>query len=53
MNALRRWTVPTGAAIFYENNHGLLGEKENVVASKIPDRDHILGSIKEFLGTGR
>ena len=26
---------------------------ENVVASRIPDRDAILGSIKEFLGTGR
>ena len=44
---------PYGSGEFYEYIHGLLGEKENVVASKIPDRDHILGSIKEFLGTGR
>ena len=28
-------------------------EKKNVVASRIPDRDAILKSIKEFLGTGR
>jgi hypothetical protein len=28
-------------------------EHENVVASRIPDRDAILGSIKEFLSTGR
>src|SRR4051794_22117658 len=44
---------PYGSGEFYEYIHGLLGEKQNVVASKIPDRDHILGSIKEFLGTGR
>jgi uncharacterized sporulation protein YeaH/YhbH (DUF444 family) len=44
---------PYGSGEFYEYIHGLLGEKENVVASKIPDREHILGSIKEFLGTGR
>jgi sporulation protein YhbH len=44
---------PYGSGEFYEYIHGLLGEKENVVASKIPDRDSILNSIKEFLGTGR
>jgi hypothetical protein len=31
----------------------MLGQKENVVCSRIPDREAILGSIKEFLGTGR
>jgi len=31
----------------------MLGERKNVVASRIPDRDAILGSIKEFLATGR
>ena len=31
----------------------LKGDRENLVVSRIPDRDAILGSIKEFLGTGR
>jgi uncharacterized sporulation protein YeaH/YhbH (DUF444 family) len=44
---------PYGSGEFYEYVHELLGEKPNVVASRIPDRDAILGSIKEFLGTGR
>ncbi len=42
-----------GSGEFYEYIHELLGERDNVVASRIPDRDAILGSIKEFLGTGR
>ncbi|HEV3085561.1 MAG TPA: DUF444 family protein [Gemmataceae bacterium] len=42
-----------GSGEFYEYIHELLGEHENVVASRIPDRDAILGSIKEFLGKGR
>ena len=29
--------------------HELLGEHDNVVTSRIPDREAILGSIKEFL----
>ena len=33
--------------------HELLGDHENVIASRIPDREHTLNSIKEFLGTGR
>src|SRR5262249_46645006 len=42
-----------GSGEFYEDIPELLGEPDNVRASRIPDRDAILGSIKEFLGTGR
>ena len=44
---------PYGSGEFFEYVHELLGERPNVVCSRIPDRDAILGSIKEFLGTGR
>ena len=44
---------PYGSGEFFEYIHELLGERKNVVASRIPDREAILGSIKEFLGTGR
>ena len=44
---------PYGSGEFYEYIHELLSERENVIASRIPDREAILGSIKEFLGTGR
>ena len=44
---------PYGSGEFYEYIHELLGERKNVVANRIPDRDAILGSIKEFLSTGR
>ncbi len=44
---------PYGSGEFYEYIGELVGQKENVVASRIPDREAILGSIKEFLGTGR
>jgi uncharacterized protein len=44
---------PYGSGEFYEYVHELVGERENIVCSRIPDRDAILGSIKEFLGTGR
>jgi sporulation protein YhbH len=44
---------PYGSGEFFEYIHEMLGEKDNVVASRIPDREAILGSIKEFLGTGR
>ena len=44
---------PYGSGEFYEYVHELLGERDNIVCSRIPDRDAILGSIKEFLGTGR
>jgi hypothetical protein len=44
---------PYGSGEFYEYVHELTGERKNVVCSRIPDREAILGSIKEFLGTGR
>jgi hypothetical protein len=44
---------PYGSGEFFEYIHELLGERDNVVASRIPDRDAILGSIKEFLSTGK
>jgi sporulation protein YhbH len=44
---------PYGSGEFYEYIHEMLSERDNVVASRIPDREAILGSIKEFLGTGR
>jgi sporulation protein YhbH len=44
---------PYGSGEFFEYVHELCGERENVVCSRIPDREAILGSIKEFLGTGR
>ena len=44
---------PYGSGEFFEYVHELVGEHENVVVSRIPDRDAILGAIKEFLGTGR
>src|SRR5262249_8776841 len=44
---------PYGSGEFYEYVHEMLGERDNVVCSRIPDRDAILGSMKEFWGTGR
>jgi len=44
---------PYGSGEFFDYVQELVGEHENVVVSRIPDRDAILGSIKEFLGTGR
>src|SRR5262245_40664735 len=44
---------PYGSGEFFEYIHELVGDHENVVASRVPDREAILGSIKEFLGTGR
>jgi uncharacterized protein len=44
---------PYGSGEFYEYVHELSEEQKSVVCSRIPDRDAILGSIKEFLGTGR
>ena len=44
---------PYGSGEFYEHVHELVDEHENVVVSRIPDREAILGSIKEFLKTGR
>src|SRR5437764_6106408 len=44
---------PYGSGEFYEYVHEMLGERDNVVCSRIPDRDAILESIKELLGRGR
>jgi uncharacterized sporulation protein YeaH/YhbH (DUF444 family) len=44
---------PYGSGEFYDHVAELAEEQENVVVSKVPDRDAILGSIKEFLSTGR
>jgi uncharacterized sporulation protein YeaH/YhbH (DUF444 family) len=44
---------PYGSGEFMETIDALVDEFENVVASRIPDREAILGSIKEFLSTGR
>jgi uncharacterized sporulation protein YeaH/YhbH (DUF444 family) len=43
---------PYGSGEFYEHVNEL-SDRKNVVCSRIPDREAILGSIKEFLGTGR
>ncbi|MFO0937731.1 MAG: DUF444 family protein [Gemmataceae bacterium] len=44
---------PYGSGEFFEHINELVGVHENVVATKVPDREAILGSIKEFLKTGR
>lgn len=44
---------PYGSGEFFDYIHEMLNEKKNVVASRIPDREAILNSIKEFLGTGK
>ena len=44
---------PYGSGEFFDHINELTDEHENVVVSRIPDRDAILGSIKEFLSTGR
>ncbi|MBX9622731.1 MAG: DUF444 family protein [Gemmataceae bacterium] len=44
---------PYGSGEFFEHVNELTDEHENVVVSRIPDREAILASIKEFLKTGR
>jgi uncharacterized sporulation protein YeaH/YhbH (DUF444 family) len=44
---------PYGSGEFFEYINELLEKRDNLICSRIPDRDAILGSIKEFLGTGR
>jgi uncharacterized sporulation protein YeaH/YhbH (DUF444 family) len=44
---------PYGSGEFYEHIHELTDSHENIVCSRVPGRDAILGSIKELLGTGR
>ncbi len=42
-----------GSGQFYNDLRGDYGNDERVVLSKIPDREAIMGSIKDFLGKGR
>ncbi|MFZ5479733.1 MAG: DUF444 family protein [Myxococcota bacterium] len=42
-----------GSGQFYNDLKSEVGSDEQVVLSKIPDRDAIMGSIKDFLGKGR
>ena len=42
-----------GSGQFKKDLDQAFGEDERVIRSEIPDREAILGSIKEFLGTGR
>lgn len=42
-----------GSGQFYNDLRGEYASDERVVLSKIPDREAIMGSIKEFLGKGR
>ena len=44
---------PYGSGEFYEHVNELVASNENVVATRVPDREAILGSIKEFLKTGK
>ncbi|HEX3034344.1 MAG TPA: DUF444 family protein [Thermodesulfobacteriota bacterium] len=43
---------PYGSGQFYYDLDDILGEKENLVLSKIPDKDAVYDSIKQFLGRG-
>ena len=42
-----------GSGQFFNDLKEHFGEEEKVVTSRIPNRDGIMDSIKEFLGTGR
>jgi uncharacterized sporulation protein YeaH/YhbH (DUF444 family) len=44
---------PYGSGEFMEQVETVAKNHENVVASRVPNREAILGSIKEFLSTGR
>lgn len=44
---------PYGSGEFYEYITELLEKRDNLICSRVPDRNAILGSIKEFLSTGR
>jgi hypothetical protein len=44
---------PYGSGEFFDYVKELVEKKDNVVVSRIPDKEAILGSIKEFLGTGK
>jgi len=42
-----------GSGQFYEDLKGAFSDDERVTLSRVPDRDHIMDSIKELLGKGR
>ena len=42
-----------GSGQFYEDLQGAFASDERVTLSRVPDRDHIMDSIKELLGKGR
>jgi len=44
---------PYGSGEFMEHVEGLLDHFANVITSKVPDKEAILGSIKQLLSTGR
>lgn len=44
---------PYGSGEFMDHIEGLLEDHKNVVATKVPDKEAILKSIKLLLGTGR
>jgi hypothetical protein len=44
---------PYGSGEFFDYVHELIANHPNVVASRVPDRNAILNSIKDFLKTGR
>ena len=52
-SATARSKAPTAAASSTSTSTRCSANATNVVCSRIPDREAILGSIKEFLGTGR
>ena len=44
---------PYGSGEFFDHIDALTAAHENLITSRVPDREAILGSIKEFLSTGR
>jgi sporulation protein YhbH len=44
---------PYGSGLFIKELEKELTDEERLVTSRIPDRDHIVESIKDFLGKGR
>jgi len=44
---------PYGSGEFFDYINEFTEKYKNLVCSRVPNRDAILGSIKEFLGTGR
>lgn len=44
---------PYGSGEFMEHMDGIAESNQNVVTTKVPDKEAILGSIKALLGTGR